>query len=215
MNKTEFLKTLEMGLKKHKVHDIDEIISDYEEHFNHQKEINKSEEDTSKSLGDINSIILEYAGLRESKKRGWFDLVAINMLAIPLLITHYGFIIILAAMTLASWSISIYYLFQMDSLSFLPFIPFGIHLMYVLSFLVTSILFFSLTVNDGYLLKSMSKQYIVKQTIRIGNPYIPKIYKKLTSYSLYVFIILFVLTYVLSAIVAKDFQYWHAWEWFQ
>jgi cytoskeletal protein RodZ len=64
------------------------------------------------------------------------------------------------------------------------------------------------------MLNSMTKQYIVKQTIRIGDFVIPKIYQNIFKISLISFMILFVVTFIVSVISAGTIQYWHEWQWF-
>lgn len=215
MNKQTFLSQLELGLKKHQIHDIDDIISEYTYHFERQLENGKSEEDIASMLGDLNSIIEDYAEIGSKTRSKWFDLVAVGFIAVPLLILLYGVLITFFATTLASWGITVYYVLGLSSLSFMPYIPTGVHLLYALTALAMSFLCFSFSVYLFAQIKSMTRQYIVKQAIRIGQYHIRPIYKKICIYSLIIFILGFVIAYIVSAIVAKDFQYWHVWNWFE
>jgi hypothetical protein len=85
---------------------------------------------------------------------------------------------------------------------------------YVLLALSASVLMFSFSVRYYGMLNSMTKQYIVKQTIRIGDYLIPKIYQNIFKISLISFIVLFVVTFIVSVISAGSIQYWHEWQWF-
>lgn len=51
MNKLEFLKLLKLELETNGVHNVQDILADYEEHFAHGLNKGKSEEDISKGLG--------------------------------------------------------------------------------------------------------------------------------------------------------------------
>lgn len=214
MTKDQFLETLKQGLKKHNIKDVDDIVSDYQDYFVQQLALGKSESDIAAKLGDIKGIIQDYIESGTSAKKRWFDLVTVGFVAIPILIIMYGLLVVFMGATLATWAIGIYYLFRLDTLSFMPEIPLGVHLLYVLLMLTWSIFFFSLSIRFAATTKSMTTQYLVKQAIRIGDYEIKKIYIKLFNCSLIIGLILFVVVYIISAIVAKDFQYWHVWNWF-
>lgn len=215
MNKTTFIEQLKQGLKKHNINDIDDIVSDYENYFVEQLKNGKSEEDISFRLGDVKSIIRDYAESSSASNKRWFDLVTIGFVAIPVIIMLYGVLIVFIGSTVATWAIAIYYLFRLETFSFMPMIPMGVHLIYVLLMLCWSVFFFTLSVRMAKTLKSMTMQYLVKQTIRIGEYHIKPIYVKLFNYSLMIGLGLFVVGYAVSAFVAKSFEYWHVWGWFQ
>ena len=214
MNKITFMETLKQGLKKHNIKDIDEIMDDYEVYFINQEKQGRSEEEATLRLGDLKSIIGDYVESPKGNRRQWFDLVTIGFIAIPMLILLYGVLATFIGGSIASWAISIYYLFQVNSFSFMPDIPFGVHFLYIVTMLTWSVFFFCLSVRFAATLKSMTMQYLVKQSIRIGDYQIKDIYVKLFKYSLLIGTLLLVLTYAVSALVAKDFQYWHVWGWF-
>jgi uncharacterized membrane protein len=215
MTKQHFIDTLTQGLKKHNIHDVDDIITDYEDYFNQQLALGKTESDIAIKLGDVKTIISDYVKSGSKGRAKWFDLVTVGFIAIPMLIILYGLLIVFGLTVLTSWSLAIYYLFQLDTFAFMPYIPFGIHFVYILLFLVFSLFFFTLTVRFYATTKSMTMQYVVKQAIRIGDYHIKPIYIKLFNISSIISLFLFNLGYFLSALVAKDFQYWHVWEWFQ
>lgn len=214
MNKITFMEALKQGLKKYNVKDIDEILEDYEDYFYHQIKQGRSEEETALKLGDVNKIIEDYKSSTEGKKRKWFDLVSISFIAIPLLVSLYGLLVVFIASALAFWATAIYYLFQLDTFLFMPAIPIGVHLLYVITLLAWAVFFFSLSVRFAKQIKSMTMQYLVKQTIRIGDYQVKSIYTKMFKYGLATSILMLVLTYIISVIIAKDFQFWHVWEWF-
>lgn len=214
MNKEQFIDTLRQGLKKHNIKDVDDIITDYEDYYKEQLSLGKTETEISMKLGDLKSIISDYAESSSNSKKKWFDLVTVGFIAIPLLIILYGLLISFIGGALATWGIAIYYLFRLDSLNFMPNIPAGVHFIYVVMMLSWSIFFFSLSIRFAATIKSMTTQYVVKQAIRIGDYQIKNIYIKLFDYSLIIGSSLFVIGYIISALIAKDFQYWHVWGWF-
>ncbi len=214
MTKQQFLDQLSKGLTVKHVSDVSDIIEDYEVYYAEQIALGKTEEDISLSLGDIDSIIHDYASYASGEKKHWFDLVTISFLAIPLLIMNYGLLIIFAASSLAFWGIAIYYLFGLSSLSFIPMIPLLPKIGFIITLFVYSLFMFSLSVRYYGILKSMTKQFIVKQQIRIGEFPQKKIYQQIFRYSSISMMILTVIVYLVSALVAKDFQFWHVWEWF-
>jgi uncharacterized membrane protein len=214
MNKKTFIETLRRGLKNKGIKDIDDILEDYETYFYNQLQSGKSEDEIANRLGDINKIIDDYKTSFEGKRNQWFDYVSIGFIAVPMLIILYGLLIIFIGTIITTWAIAIYYLFQINTFSFLPTIPLGVHLLYVLTFLSFSLLFFSLSVHFFVHLKSMTTQYLVRQSIRIGYYQVKSIYRNILKYSAIISTISILLTYIVSAILAQDLQYWHVWNWF-
>jgi uncharacterized membrane protein len=215
MNKITFLETLEKGLKNRQVHDIKEIIDDYQEYFDLQIASGKKEEEIAIYLGSIDSIISDYADNQSGNKKKWFELVTISFVALPMLIMSYGLLITFAASSIAFWGIAVYLTFNIRTLDFMPMIPLLPKVFYILTALITCVFMFSLSIRLYGVLKSMTKQYVVKQSIRIGEFVQSPIYIKIFKISFLLMVILFIITYVLSALVAKSFEYWHVWRWFQ
>jgi uncharacterized membrane protein len=214
MNKKTFTETLRRGLKNNGIKDMNDILEDYEAYFYNQLQLGKNEDEIANRLGDVKKIIDDYKNSSERKKNQWFDYVSVGFIAVPMLVMLYGLLFIFVGTIISSWAIAIYYLFQLNSFSFMPAIPLGVHLLYVLTFLAFSAFFFSLSVRFFAHLKSMTTQYIVKQSIRIGYYQVRSIYKKIFKYSIIIGIISIMLTYIVSAILAQDLQFWHVWNWF-
>ena len=215
MNKHLFLESLEKGLKNKQVHDIDEILEEYQEYFDRQLALGKKEEDISNSLGSLESIINDYAEIKQGHKKKWFELVTVSFVALPMLIMCYGLWISFAATSLAFWGVAVYLTFGIQSLSFMPMIPLIPKIFFILSAFVSCIFMFSLTVRYYGVLKSMTKQYVVKQSILIGEYIQSPIYTKIFNISFLIMTSLIILTYIISSIYAKSFEFWHIWEWFQ
>ncbi|RJP57532.1 MAG: hypothetical protein C4543_09540 [Ignavibacteriales bacterium] len=215
MTKQQFLEHLEKGLKSKHVSEVSDIIEDYRVYFDEQLTLGKKEEDIALSLGDLESIMDDYSEYSKGSRKHWFDLVAISFLAIPLLIMNYGVLITFGASSLAFWGGAIYYLFGLDSLAFMPMIPLVPKIGFILVLLSAAMFMFSLSVRFYGILKSMTKQYLVKQAIRIGEFPQKDMYQKIFKYSGLLTVGLAIIGYFLAVIVAKDFQFWHVWEWFE
>jgi uncharacterized membrane protein len=214
MNKIEFLSQLEKELKKHNVSDITEIIDDYREYFDQQLSIGQKEDSIASYIGDIQSIVDDYVMIDKGNHKKWFELVTVSVIALPLLILSYGVLIVTAASAVAFWAIAIYYLFNVSSFSFMPLIPLVPRFFYIACSLSAAVLMFSFSVRYYGMLNSMTKQYIVKQTIRIGEYAIPSVYQKILKISAISFVILFIASFIVSVISAGTLQYWHEWHWF-
>lgn len=215
MNKLQFLETLRNGLKKEKIHDIDDILLDYEAHISEELKLGLFEENIIKSLGNIEDIINDYALYEHThKNKRLFELITSSTLGLPSLILIYGLFILFFTSSIVSWSIGIYYLFQLSTFSFMPSLVFGINFLYSFMFIAFSFFLFSIGMKSFAFAKSMVKQYFVKKRIRIGTYELRHVYQKLFIYSLIATIILFIVTYVVSIIVSGSWGFWHYWQWF-
>jgi uncharacterized membrane protein len=215
MNKELFLEALEKGLRNHQVRDIKEILEEYQEYFDRQLQLGKKAEDIAHSLGSLESIISDYAEIDSSHKKTWFEMVTISFIAIPILILCYGLWITFAATSLGFWGVTIYLAFGIETLSFMPIIPLVPKIFFIVLSFVSCIFMLSLSIRLYGVLKSMTKQFVVKQSVRIGDYVQSPIYIKIFNYSFWIMIILFVITYAVSALYAKNLEFWHVWEWFQ
>lgn len=214
MNKEEFINALEKGLKKANISEIKDILGDYQEYFDRQLELGKKEADISRFIGDIDSIVSEYKSIEQQDKHSWFSMVGTTIVALPLLIISYGVVILLFGAMIASWGIAVYYVFNLSSLAFMPSIPVFPMIFYVLFFIAFAVFFFSFGYRFFVTVLSMTKQYIVKQSIVIGEYKKLIIYHKLFKYSFLIGSSLFLIAFIISIISAKSFEFWHTWQWF-
>jgi uncharacterized membrane protein len=214
MNKEEFINALEKGLKKANISEIKDIIGDYQEYFYRQLQLGKKEEDISRFIGDIDSIVSEYKSIEQKDKHSWFSIVGTTMVALPLLIISYGIVIVLFGAMIASWAIAVYYMFNLSSLAFMPNIPLFPKIFYILFFISFAVFFFSLAYKFFVTVLSMTKQYIVKQSIVIGEFKKTGVYDKLFKYSFLIGMSLFIISFIISVVTSKSFEFWHTWDWF-
>lgn len=99
MTKNEFLKSLKQELERHKVHNVQDVLADYEEHFEHGLAKGKSEFEISQSLGQTSTIAKAYKAdslINEVKnpENGFQWSLAINVVGRLLIIAPFNFIVL-------------------------------------------------------------------------------------------------------------------------
>lgn len=108
MNKTEYINKLKTYLHSLTMDELEDILSDYEEHFQIGLSKGKTEEEISKELGDPYDISCNYTNLNNNTIITTTDNNGKNLLII-LLLAFFNLIIVLAPyMTIVSIIISIY-----------------------------------------------------------------------------------------------------------
>ena len=215
MTKDMFLTQLKEGLKKAHIHDLEEIIEEYTTHFDVELNLGKHESDIAKSLGDIDSIIKDYVMFEEKRKNPrLFTLITSSIVAVPLLFMMYGVYVVIIAGTITSWSLGVYYLFSLSSLSFLPTLIFGLNFAYSLLFFSIAIWMFSSSTLMINWLKSLTKQYFLRGSVRVGAYHVKKVYTNMFKWSGYISLLFMVIVYALSWFLAGTAGFWHEWHWF-
>lgn len=125
MNKQEFLKILRSELERNEVQNISDIISDYEEHFNHGLSKRKTEEEISEALGFPTTIAKAYRteGMIEKIKhpeKGFQWTVALSVIGRLLVLAPFNFFIlfipgiVVLSLLIVGWAVSL----SMGSVSF-------------------------------------------------------------------------------------------------
>jgi uncharacterized membrane protein len=215
MTKNQFINTLRIALENRKVKDIDEIISDYINHVDESIATGISESQSVKALGDIESIANDYGTYQKiHKNKRMFEIITSSTYAIPMLILLYATSILFMISTIASWSLGIYFIFQISTFSFIPTLMNGINLLYGALFISFSFYLFSVSIKFFSFSKNMAMQFYVKKDLRIGRYTIKGVYTKLFNLSLIITLILFALTFIISVIVTGEWEFWHYWQWF-
>lgn len=132
MNKLEFLKLLKLELETNGVHNVQDILADYEEHFAHGANKGKSEEDICKGLGSPLTIAKAYkteSMIQEIKSndKGFDIKLALNVVLRLLVLAPFNLIvlfipgIIILSFIATGWSVSL--AFGGVSLAILGFLP--------------------------------------------------------------------------------------------
>lgn len=215
MNKHQFINLLRTALEDRNIKNIDEIISDYNNHLNESISAGNSESQSVKSLGDIESIANDYGTYQEKhKNKRMFKIITSSIYAIPMLILLYATSILFIVCTFASWALGIYFIFQLSTFAFIPILNTGINILYGALFISFSFFLFSVSIKFFSISKSLTMQFYVKNNLRIGRYSIHGVYTKLFNLSLTSTLMLFVLTFIVSVIVTGDWEFWHYWNWF-
>jgi len=215
MTKDHFINTLKLALQDRKVKDIDEIINDYLDHVDESVASGISESQSVKALGDIESIANDYGTYQKMhKNKRMFEIITSSTYAIPMLILLYASSILFMISTLVSWSLGIYFIFNITTFSFIPVLIPGINILYGALFIAFSFYLFSVSVKLFSFSKSMVMQFFVKKNLRIGHYVLKGIYTKLFNISLIITFILLILSFIISVIVTGEWEFWHYWQWF-
>ncbi len=226
MDKKTFLKTLSAGLIRYGIEDYADIIKDYENHFLIELAKGKTEEEISRELGDIKQIIKDYAQNYEKPKQKSVIILGLTLqdiFLIPLMILLYGVFVALMAGALVSTAIGVYLNLALKNLSFIPQLIIPLNFLYGLAFFALACFLFGFSMLYLIYINKVVRASIMWQKSLLsekygGNNVISSLnddkYKKIALYSGIVFLSLFAAAYVVSAIVAGSFEFWHVWKWF-
>ena len=236
MNQQIFIETLKKHLKENKVTDIDEILSEYLEHFNYKLEDGYSEEEISKKLGEPIFLASQYIGSNEIIKSNKLILTIIGLFfadifTLSFFITFIAWIIVLFTFSIASLSIGLSLFFNFNIYDLIPYLPYWNGAILGISFI--SLFIFSIigTYYNYLYLKQLTKSYLRfhKNSIALSssNPTLPSLpihpkLSKVTSrtlrsivlFTLNAFAISFIMGYLVSSFTAKSFEFWHVYDWF-
>lgn len=115
MTKQEFLRSLKEELERNKVQNVNDILADYEEHFDHGISKRKSEEDIARGLGFPSTIAKAYKTENmindiKNPEKGFQLGLALSVIGKLIVIAPFNFLvlfipgIVIFAMLAAGWS---------------------------------------------------------------------------------------------------------------
>ncbi len=232
MNRKEFIKILGMELSKNRVDDVEEIISEFEEHFDYKLEEGKSEEEIVRKIGNPVDIASDYSKLDKPKKnKGRFikalGLVFADMIMIPIYMVLWICIIILPVLAITLGVLGTCLLTTMNVASLIPEMPYICALVIGVSVLALALMS---AIGSFYVyryVKQWTKVYF-RWHKNVMNNFIypslsmhPRFSKKISAglkllnmISTLVFIATFTIGYLICTLMAGSFEFWHVWEWF-
>ncbi|MGI6622126.1 MAG: DUF1700 domain-containing protein [Acetivibrionales bacterium] len=238
MNRNEFIETLTKKLRENNISDIDEIIAEYEEHFNFKLSDGYSEEEIAALLGNPEEIALQYTPGNVDNKTGGkkaiiiTGLVFADIFAGAFFALFFTWIILMGAFTIASATIGMCYIGRFNIYSLIPPVP------YYWCGIVYAVMFLSLAVLSGIgtiycvsycrqLMRAYGRFHKNCIESASGKAMLPPLHthpkfsakthrmlRGIALIMLAVFAVTFVLAYVLSAIAAGALEFWHEWNWF-
>jgi len=233
MTKKEYLDELEKELKQNNVDEIDDIICEYEEHFDFKLEEGLTEEEIAKKLSSPKKIAKEYAPKTEpiNKFEKGIKVTGLTFLSIPLgmiYILMWASVAVLGAFSLACLAIGFCLITTINIAGLIPYIPYFPALLLGIACFGLAVLSAVGTFYMFMYIKQWGKVYLRWCKNIADNSHYPsiskhpKISKKLSSklklvaaIGLVCFVSAFVIGYVAMCIASNSIQPWHVWNWFK
>lgn len=232
MTKENFLEQLRKELKLNNVSDIDEIIADYEEHFEFKAEEGKTEEEIVKKLASPEIIAREYAETPKqiNKFERGAKITGVTALSVVFALIYafmWGSVAVLGAFALVGLTTGFCLITTLNIAGLIPFMPYLPSFIIGIACLGLSVISAIGCIYLALYVKQWGKAYFrwCKNTVN-GNAYPsvsmqPKLSKraafilKLTAMiGLVVFVSFFVIGYATMCVSAGGMEPWHIWNWF-
>ncbi len=235
MDKNRYLQELEAALRGRKVSDVDEILDEYTQHFEHKAAEGFTEEETAARLGDPAAVAEQFRSAEQPPAHGRSGGKA--LLAVGLGFTHLfagsGFLVlfccvlVLGALALASFTLGGCLVAGANIAGLLPPMPYFGALLFGLSFFALGVLGAVGTLQ----LELYSVQWIrvyarwTRNTMG-GGRYPPlsvtprtgrrlgRAMRLLTVVSLVLFLVLAVAAWIALTVHVGSMEFWHALGWF-
>ena len=234
MKKNEFLDKLKIELKKNNVTDMDEIVSEYEQHFAFKLADGHTEEEIAAKLGAPEKIASQFDSEKAPKNNsasGKF-LIKTGLFFAAIFETMFYILflawdIVLGAAALAFGAIGACLICNFNFESVIPYIPYRGALILGVSLAGLAVLFAVAAYYCFEFLRQMIRASIRwhKNTLSPDtlpplpwNPqFEPKTKRKLRTvllWALAVFGVCFVLAFIVLMLQAGTMGFWHHWNWF-
>ena len=237
MTKLEFMSRLESELCKRNVTDAAEVIEEYEEHFAFKLADGYAEEEIAAKLGRPEDLAAQFGEADAPRqKSGSKPLVVAGLCFADLFAGLFflllaGFCLVMAAATLAFAGVAVCLLGGLNPYGLIPAMPYWCGAILALSLAALAVL---TAVGCGYytaflhqMIRSFGRFQHNKLAAASGGAALPplginpqfsaKAKRRLRAVAL-VSLVLFaggiVLSFVVCALSAGSFQFWHAWGWF-
>ena len=232
MNKNEFIIILRKELNKLNVKEIDEIIEDFEEHFEFKLEEGKTEAEIVKKMGDPQDIAKEYANQEEDYKKRHNKTIIVGLGLIDIIMfLIFTFmwlsVLVIATFTISSLALAFCLITTINMGGLIPDMPYLSSLIFGLSSLGMVLLSAIGTIYLTLYLKQWVRVYLRWHKNVLNNNIYPtlsmhpKLSKKTAStmklllmLGMIIFFTMVTLGYIVSAILAQHFEFWHIWDWF-
>lgn len=235
MDKKTYLSNLRNELKKVGIEEIDEIIEEYQEHFELKQKLGKTEEEIANKLASPEYIAKEYAqslsitnsNEKFSKVTMAIGLGFIDIVMFMVLILLIGWVIVLASFSLVLLVLSFLLITNLNIADLIPYIPYYGRLISGIACLSLSISSFLGTVYCYFYIKQWVKAYLRWHKNVLNNKVYPNLSlspeKVIGNFNtrlimMFSFIAagsLLIIFTILMMIDANSFEFWHEWNWFQ
>lgn len=238
MTKTEFLEQLERELTHKNVSDTPEILEEYRQHFAFKLADGYSEEEIAAKLGAPAAIAAQYdaapaEGGRGKKAVTLIGLGAADFFFALLCVLLCAWEAVMAALTAACAAITVGLLanIRVSVFACIPAMPYPCALLFGIVFAALVFLSAIGFVYFGGFVRQLMRSFgrfhqnalasasgrAVLPSLALYPQFPPKMKRQLRALSLIavsVFAVCFVLGFIISAISAGAFEFWHSWGWF-
>ena len=239
MTKLEYLQKLRKKLQDNCVSDIDEIISEYEEHFNFKLADGYSEEEIVKKLGSPEAIAEQYLTVKtkENKQSSGKKVFTVTGLVFADIFTacfflvFYAWVLVMAALTISSLAVGLCLITGINVHSIIPPIPYGCGLIFAVNFFALAVLAaigtFYCVAFVRQLMRSYSRFHKNTMAAASGKMTLPtvainpqfslktkRMIRRFTLITLTIFAVSFIAAFVAASIAAGNPGFWHVWHWF-
>lgn len=237
MTKNEFMTRLTSELHKQSVADAADVIEEYEQHFAFKLADGYSEEEIAAKLGKPEELAAQFAETDAPKSSGGSRPLVVTGLCFADLFAGMfflllaGFGLVMAAGALCFAAVAVCLLGGLNICGLIPSMPYWCGAILALSLAALTVL---LTVGCVYysaflrqLLRSFGRWQHNALAAASGEAVLPSLtvsprfspkkkrcLRTLALISLALFAACFVLSYVVCALSAGSFQFWHVWGWF-
>lgn len=237
MNKNEFITRFAEELRKRKISDSDDIIDEYEQHFDFKLADGYSEEEIAAKLGNPSALAAQFSETDGCKRKKCVKPLVITGLffvdlfigAFFILLVAWGVVMFAASLSFTVLSIGLVGDFNVYGL--IPSMPYGCGLIFALSSIALTVLFAVGCIYYSAFLCQLVRSFIRFQHNTLaavsGNVTLPSLSinprfsAKNKRYLRFVALIAtllfaacFVLSYIVCALSASSLEFWHVWGWF-
>ncbi|NLD59746.1 MAG: DUF1700 domain-containing protein [Clostridiales bacterium] len=237
MNRIEFLKRLRERLDALAIGDVDEIVSQYEEHFAYKQADGYSEEEVAAKLGSPEQLAAQFATAGEGKRPGGskaltvLGLVFTDLFAGMFFVVLYAWTAAVAVLSIASAVLGACLLAGFNPYSLIPGLPYGCALLMAGSLIALGVLSAVGCLYFGAFTRRLARAYgryrrnllAAASGRAIAPPVSPQPFfparvnrrlRRIAWVSLCAFAVGFVAGYIACAASAGALEFWHAWGWF-
>ena len=238
MTKNEFLTEFKSALKEKNIPDAEDILSEYEQHFNFKLADGFSEEEISARLGSPMALAAQFEADAPKTKSGKKALTVTGLCVTDLFfgifyILLWAWEIVMAALTLsfAAAAAALFTNIRESFVVYVPEMPYRCAFILGFALLALTVLTAIGTVYFGSftngIMRSFSRFHKNVLAAASGKAVLPsvspypqfsaktkRLFRKITLVSVIVFAIFFIAGFAACVISAKTFEFWHVWEWF-
>jgi len=231
-----FLEELKRKLKENNVLDIEEIIEEYEYHFDYKMNDGYSEEEISKKLGNPTYLADQYIGdVKTTKNKNRIasviGLFFLDLFILQFFILFFAWVISIFAFSISNFAAGSSFILGISPFGLIPETPYWCGAVLGVSLISMGVLIMGLTYYSFLYMKQLMRSYFRfhKNVISYAKdrPLLPslqshpmmtkkqtRILRSVLLMSLNAFAISFVLGYIVCSITAKSLEFWHVFGWF-